>query len=99
MSSEYRGPYIIRDRSSAGDAADEAEAWVTPEPAELVIVEEVLAATDLPRAAIEPLEEHVNFEALEMVLEGDDEGVLTFDVDGHEITVAHDGSVEVAGPD
>lgn len=79
----------------AAEAGDD-EGWVAPEPAEEVIVEEILAATDLSREDIEPLTEHVDFEQLATLLsgEGTDEPT-TFSVEGHEITVSADGDVTI----
>lgn len=85
MSSEYGGPYILRD----GDGE-----WVAPEPAEQVIVDEVLAATDLTPEDVEPLDEHVDFDALAELLEGEG-GTLTFPIQDHDITVSSDGDVAV----
>lgn len=88
MSSDSGGVYILRDH-------DEGE-WVAPEPASTVLLEELLAATDLQREDIEPLTDHVDFEALGAVLAGDAEETITFSVEGHEVTVGEDGSVDVA---
>jgi len=93
MSSNDGGPYIIRE-SGAADA-DDAEAWVAPEPAEAVIVEEILAATPLDRGEVEPLSDHVDIAALDALLSGD-EGSVSFLVADHEVTVTHDGTVTVA---
>ncbi|MUV89265.1 hypothetical protein GJ629_04595 [Halapricum sp. CBA1109] len=94
MSADYRGPYIIRDPES--EATDDAEAWVAPEPAEEVIVADVLAATDLDREAVEPLSDYVDFDALDALLSGEsDAESLAFEVDGHEVTVTADGGVTV----
>jgi hypothetical protein len=52
MCPENQGVYII-----PGDGDQGEEGWVAPEPAETVIVEEVLAATDLSADTVEPLED------------------------------------------
>lgn len=94
MSADYRGPYIIRDPES--EASDDAEAWVAPEPAEEVIVADVLAATDLDRETVEPLSDYVDFDALYALLSGEsDAASLTFEVEGHTVTITGDGAVAV----
>lgn len=91
MNSDGRGVYIIRDRDQDADGG-----WVAPEPAEDVIVEEVLAATDLERETVEPLTDYVDLETLTTLLSGEGEDDVTFVVEDYAVTVDSDGAVEVA---
>lgn len=95
MSSNHRDVYIIRGEQEGG-ADDEESAWLAPEPADEVIVEELLAASDLVREDVEPIEEHLDFADLHALLSGgDDVDDLTFTVEGWAVTVTHDGSITV----
>jgi hypothetical protein len=94
MSPANEGVYIIPED---GDGDDEAGAWVAPEPAEDVIVDEILAETDLARDTVEPLTDYVDLETLDTVLSGDGDGPCTFDVEGHTVSVTADGEVSVNG--
>jgi hypothetical protein len=94
MSPENKGVYIIPED---GDGGDEAGAWVAPEPAEDVIVEEILAVTELARDVVEPLTDYVDLETLETVLSGDGDGPCSFDVEGYTVSVTADGEVSVDG--
>jgi len=92
MSPENEGVYIIPED---GDGGDDEGAWVAPEPAEDVIVDEILAETGLGRDAIEPLTDYVDFETLDTVLSGDGSGPCTFDVEDYTVSVTADGRVSV----
>ncbi|WP_276273857.1 HalOD1 output domain-containing protein [Haloarcula litorea] len=80
--------YLIR-----GDEDDE---WVSPEPAGEVIADAVVDATDLDVADLEPIESYADADALRAVLGDGDRESLSFDVEGHEVTVTGDGDVSVA---
>jgi hypothetical protein len=71
------------------------DGWEVPEPAHDVIVEEVLAGTELSRDDVEPLSDHVDFEALRAVLSGETDETLTADIEGHAVRVESDGTVTV----
>lgn len=86
-------PYIVRDED--GDT-DDADAWIAPEPASDVIADAIVAKSDLTREAVEPLEEHVDFEILRAVLTGETEPPVTFDVEGVAVTVDRDGAVGIS---
>jgi len=86
-------PYIVRDEN--GDT-DDADAWIAPEPASDVVTDAIVAKSELAREAVEPLEEHVDFETLRAVLTGDAEPPVTFDVDGVVVTVDRDGAVGIS---
>ena len=91
MSSTNQGVYIMRE-ADAGDG----DGWVAPEPADEVIIDELLRATDLAREDVDPLTDHVDFEALAAVLTSDDEReTLAFTVGGHDVTVSADGDIDV----
>lgn len=93
MNSEHRDVYLIREQADEGDE----EGWLVPEPAEDVIVREIVDATDLSREDVEPLGDHVDFEHLHDLLAGDSEGgELTVSVEGVTVTIAGDGSVTVS---
>lgn len=92
MSSDHRDVYIIRGQDESDD-----EGWLAPEPADEVIIEEIVDASDLSREDVEPLDDHVAFEELHALLAGADDGPgeVTFTVDGWSVTVGADGSVAV----
>jgi hypothetical protein len=79
--------YIIGD-----DGDDE---WVSPEPADEVIRDAVVSATDLDADDVETVEAYVDGEALAAVVGEGDESDLIFDVEGHAVTVTSDGDVSV----
>lgn len=86
-------PYIVRDED--GDA-DDAAAWVAPEPASDVITDAIVSKSDLERDDVEPLEGHVDFETLRAVLTGEQRPPeVTFSIGDWTITVDRDGAVEV----
>lgn len=86
MSQEESEVYIMRDE-------DEAE-WVSPTPAGRVVREAVADATDLDADDIDDLDAYVDLGELRGVLDGED-GSVTFDVEGHEVTVDSAGNVQV----
>lgn len=93
MNSDHRDVYLIREDV---DDVDE-EGWLAPEPADEVILAEVLDSTDLSQEDIEPLGEYVDFERLHDLLAGDsEEDALTFTVEDIDVTVCADGSVTVS---
>jgi hypothetical protein len=75
-----------------GDEGDDE--WVSPEPADAVIRAAVTEATDLEADDLDDLDGYVERAALAAVIEGGDDEV-TFDVEGHEVTVSGDGDVSV----
>lgn len=93
MSSDHRDIYVIR--GDASDADDE-EGWLVPEPADEVIVDEILDATALSRDDVEPLSDYVEYEQLHELLAGDGPDDLTFAMEDVEVTVTADGSVTVS---
>lgn len=86
MGSDDGTVYMIR-----GETADE---WVSPVPAEEVIVEAVVEVSDLDADEIDDLATYVDIDELAAVVNGGDES-LTFEVEGHDVTVTGDGDVAV----
>jgi hypothetical protein len=71
--------------------------WVSPRPVEEVVIEVVTDATDLSADDIDALEDYADRTALADHLDGEPaDDPLTFDVEGHEVSVAPDGTVAVA---
>jgi len=68
--------------------------WVSPAPAEAVIVEELAEQSDLAGEDLDELASYVDIDALDAVVNGDEQR-LTFTVEGHEVTVTADGDVTV----
>ena len=95
MSANHRDVYLMR---GADDSEVGTDGWLVPEPADEVIVQEIVDSTDRSRDDIEPLSENLDFGALQELLAGDSEETdeLVFSVDGVEVTVAADGSVAVS---
>ncbi|MFW6018421.1 MAG: HalOD1 output domain-containing protein [Halapricum sp.] len=86
-------PYIVRDAD--GDA-DDADAWVAPEPASNVITDAIVAESGLARDDVEPLDAHVDFETLWAVLTGEQRPPeVSFSIEDWTVTVDRDGTVEV----
>jgi len=86
MDSDDSTVYMIR-----GGTGDE---WVTPTPAEDVIVESLLSASELTAAEIDDLGSYVDADELAAVVNGSDEAI-TFAVEGYDVTVTSDGDVTV----
>ncbi|ACV46727.1 MULTISPECIES: HalOD1 output domain-containing protein [Halomicrobium] len=86
MDSDDSTVYMIR-----GDTGDE---WVSPTPAEDVIVESLRSASDLTAAEIDDLGSYVDADELAAVVNGSDEAI-TFAVEGYDVTVTSDGDVAV----
>jgi len=71
------------------------EEWVSPTPVSVAIVETLTAATELDEDDIDDVDEYLDFEELQALLESDDEGTMTFTIEGHELTVNESGDIEV----
>jgi hypothetical protein len=72
----------------------EGEEWVSPTPARAAIVEAVTAQTDLDEDDLDDLDSYVDPERLRAVIEGE-KGSVTFSVEGHEVTVDTEGTIEL----
>jgi len=88
MESDDSEVYIITD--AAGDE------WFSPKPAGTAIADAVAAETGLDADDIDDIGAYVDPEELREVL-GRQEGSVAFQVEGREVTVAADGTIEVAG--
>ena len=86
MGSDDGTVYMIR-----GETADE---WVSPAPAEEVILESVVEAGEVSADDIDDLATYVDTDELAAVVNGGDES-LTFAIEGHDVTVTGDGDVSV----
>lgn len=93
MDSDDGRVYMIRGES---DAADEADEWVSPEPAEDVITDAIADATDLAADDIGPLEEYVDAADLEALLNEGDRDELSFELEGYEVSVTSGGDIDVS---
>jgi hypothetical protein len=87
MSSEDGDVYIM---SPSGD-----EEWVSPTPAQTAITDALTDATDVSADDIADLETYVDRGDLRAVLDGDSDE-LTFEVEGHDVTVTAAGDIDVA---
>jgi len=74
--------------------SDDGE-WVNPQPAEEVVTELVTEATDLSDDDIDDLDTYVDREELAVHLDGNPSEPFTFTVEGHEVVVDRDGTVDV----
>jgi len=77
--------YFIRD---AGDE------WVSPMPADEVVVDAVTAATDLTPSDIDDIDTYVDPTELRRLL-NEDATTLTFTVEGYEVVVDSTGDIEI----
>lgn len=92
MGAENAELYILRPAEET-DAEGES-GWVSPQPADDVIIEAVADAVGDSTASFDDLDSYVDLAALAAVFEGDEDEV-TFDVDGHEVTVDESGTIDV----
>jgi hypothetical protein len=82
--------YVLRP---GGDGDDEE--WVSPRPIDEVVVESLTAATDLDADDVGDLDSYVDRDDLAAHLTDETDERLSFDVEGHDVAVATDGTVEV----
>jgi hypothetical protein len=80
------------------DVGGDEEGWVVPEPADEVIVAEIVDRSDLSRGEVEPLSDHVDFERLHDLLASTttEPADLTFSIEGIEVVITADGTVTVS---
>ena len=88
MSPEEETVYVLRD-----DGEDE---WMRPQPAGAAIVEAVTAATGLTEADLDAPGSYVDRDDLRALREGEAGDEVTVRVEGHEVTVRADGTIDVA---
>jgi hypothetical protein len=89
MSQEDGKVYLLREEGSNG--------WVSPTPARQAIVDALTDATDLGADDVGDLEDYVDPDDLRDLLEDEDAGALSFDVEDHQVTVDSGGTVTIAG--
>lgn len=92
MRSEEGTVYMIRGGTDDGGADDE---WRSPAPADEIITDAVVAAADLAVEDIDDIDSYVDADTLRGVVGDGADDEVTFDVEGHTVTVRHDGSVTV----
>lgn len=88
MSQEDREMYLLHDEGVDG--------WLRPQPAREAIVDAVTGATDLTADDVGNLEDYVDESTLRELLDGDEDGPISFEVEGQEITVDSTGNVTIA---
>jgi hypothetical protein len=100
MGAEDGEVYILRP-DEAGDGDDDEDAWVTPQPASDVILQEVADEVDADADDFDDLDEYVDLSDLAAVFDGEnpDEDAITFDVVDHEVTVDESGDIHVQSGD
>jgi hypothetical protein len=85
--------YVFCPDDEGEDADDD---WLQPRPIEAALAERVAATTETEADEIGELEEYVDREEVQRLLKGDpDDDTLTFDVEGHDVTLRDDGTLEV----
>ena len=93
MGAEDGELYILRpDEGTETD--DDEEAWMTPQPASEVIIEAIIDEVEGDSADFESLDEYVARADLAAVFDGDEESI-TFEVEGHDVTVTETGDITV----
>ena len=92
MSSNKGTVYMLRNRATEG-----SDDWVSPEPADEVIADAVIEATDLDADDIDSLDTYVDSESLRAVVGERTTESLTFAVEGHDVTITADGDISVDG--
>ena len=92
MSAEDGEVYILRPEE--GTDADGEEGWMTPQPASEVVIEEISEEVGGDSTDVESLDEYVDLDDLAAVFDGDEEAI-TFEVEGHDVTVTEAGEITV----
>lgn len=92
MRSEDGTVYMIRGGTDEGTD----DGWRSPAPADEILTEAIAAATDLTADDIGDIESYVDAAALRAVVGDGDDDEVSFDVEGHTVTVRRDGGVDVS---
>ncbi|PSQ00619.1 hypothetical protein BRC92_12030 [Halobacteriales archaeon QS_4_69_31] len=80
-----------------GGDGDGSEKWVSPRPVDEVVVDVLTDETELSADEIDDLDAYVDRDDLAASLDGETEvDTLRFEVEGHEVVVETDGTVDVA---
>lgn len=87
MSTDNGTVYLLQDDADDG--------WASPVPADEVIIDAVLTATDLTADDIDDIDRYVDDAALRRVTTEGGEPE-TFTIEGYTVTVSADGEVDVA---
>lgn len=74
----------------------EDDEWLSPKPAKAVITDALFETTGLSSDDIDHIDAYVDPETLRAVVGEGDRETITFDIEGHEVTVTDDGDVTVA---
>lgn len=87
MSSETRGVYLMQD--------DEDDEWVRPIPAGVAVTEALGDQTDLDESEVETLDAYLDLDELRALLGEERTEPLTFEVEGHSVTIDGDGEITI----
>jgi len=93
MGAENGEVYILRPDEGT-DTDDDEGAWMTPQPASEVIIEEIVDEVEGDSSDFDSLDEYVDRGDLAAVFDGDEESI-TFEVEGHDVTVTETGEITV----
>ena len=74
----------------------EDDEWLSPKPATAVITDALFERTGLSSDDIDHIDAYVDPETLRAVVGDGERETVTFDIEGHEVTVSDDGDVLVA---
>lgn len=74
----------------------EDDEWLSPKPAKAVITDALFDRTGLSSDDIDHIGAYVDPETLRAVVGEGEREAITFDIEGHEVTVTGDGDVTVA---
>jgi hypothetical protein len=101
MGAEDGEVYILRPDEEAPE--DEEESWVRPQPAGEAIVDAVAEAADADPEDFDDLAEYVDLDDLAALFgqSEDEDGPedVTFEMEGHEVTVHRSGDIDVTPAD
>lgn len=101
MGAEDGEVYILRPDEEAPE--DEEDSWVSPQPAGEAIVGAVAEAADADTDDFDDLEAYVDLDELaDLFGQGEDEDGpedVTFEMEGHEVTVHRSGEIDVTPAD
>lgn len=93
MSANAKTVYVIPKDGATGDTE---EAWASPVPVDAAIAEAVVEATDLSADDVDDIDAYVDAERLVTLFSADSsDETLTFDVEGHAVTVHATGDIDV----
>lgn len=90
--------YILRPDEDVDPEGEES--WVSPQPASEVILQTVAEEVDEDGDDYEPLGTYVDLDDLAALFDSTDgAATLSFEVEGHDVTVHRSGDIEVATAD